>query len=70
MLDLVRDCLEQMRRRDSDMLLMRYYEQLTYKEMAERLGMCNRGSAHWRVKCALGELERRIRRVIGNEPQA
>jgi DNA-directed RNA polymerase specialized sigma24 family protein len=66
---LVRDCLEVMPARKRILLLERYYEQLTFRQIAERHGWPNRGSAHWAVRRALGELGRRVGRVLARTPE-
>jgi len=65
--ELVRDCLDRMRRRDRDLLLARYYEQLTYRQIADMYDWDNRGSAHWAVRRALDELRRRVTRAAARK---
>lgn len=54
--DLMRDCVEKLDARSRDLILAHFYEGLSYREMAERYGWANKGSAHWAVKQALRRL--------------
>lgn len=60
--ELVRDALESLSEEDQDVLMARFYERLSYSQLATRLGKSNKGTAWKIVKTALERLEEELAR--------
>ena len=60
----VRDVLESLDPDDFDLLLMRYYERLSFREMAIRLELTSKEGARQRLLRCLARVEERLETVL------
>lgn len=63
-IDLVRDCMARLHTKDSDLLQARFYEGLSYRQIAVRFGWAGAQSAHWAVQKAVGRLGRKVKGAL------